>query len=160
MGLKDVDIEGALRRLADRKIEEALRAGKFDNLPGKGKPLDLEPMPAEENARMRWWALRILKQNDVIPEEVQWRKQVDALKDELATTLSDVRLIALVNAINALVRKLNTLGTNALPARLSPLSVEDERQRLIERRSAYSTQPAPSGASPAQRRCGGGGVSV
>lgn len=26
----------------DRKFEEAIRSGKFDNLPGAGKPLDLE----------------------------------------------------------------------------------------------------------------------
>ena len=57
MGLKDIDLDAALRRLAERKIEEAIREGKFNNLPGFGKPLDLEPMPAEENARMRWWAL-------------------------------------------------------------------------------------------------------
>jgi hypothetical protein len=55
VSLKNVDIECALRRIADRRIEEAMREGKFDNLPGAGKPLNLEPMPAEENARMTWW---------------------------------------------------------------------------------------------------------
>ena len=74
MSLKDIDLENAFRRLADRRIEEAMREGKFDNLPGKGLPLDLEPMPAEENARMTWWALRILKNNNFTPEEVTWRK--------------------------------------------------------------------------------------
>src|SRR5215211_2064011 len=114
MGLKDVDIESALRRLADRKIEEAIRAGKFDNLPGAGKPLDLEPMPADENARLMWWAIRIFKQNDFTPDEVRWRKQIDGLKDELAEATTEARVVALVRAINALVRQLNTLGTNAL----------------------------------------------
>jgi hypothetical protein len=55
MSLKDVDITWALRRLADRRIEDAMKEGKFDNLAGKGQPLDLEPMPAEENARLMWW---------------------------------------------------------------------------------------------------------
>ncbi len=31
MSLKDIDIESALRRLADRRIEEAMREGKFTN---------------------------------------------------------------------------------------------------------------------------------
>jgi hypothetical protein len=52
VSLKNVDIESALRRIADKRIEEAMREGKFDNLPGTGKPLNPDPMPAEENARM------------------------------------------------------------------------------------------------------------
>src|SRR6476659_5862391 len=114
MSLKHVDLESALRRLADRRIEEAMREGKFDNLAGAGKPLDLEPMPADENARLTWWALRILRQNDFTPHEVRWRKMVDGLKAELAGATSADRIKKLVSQINELVRKINTLGTNAL----------------------------------------------
>ena len=114
MGLKHIDLDAALRRLAERKIEEAIREGKFNNLPGFGKPLNLEPIPAEENARMRWWALRLLKQNDVIPEEVVWRKRIDRLKDELPKAMTEARVTAIVTAINGLVRQLNTMGTTAL----------------------------------------------
>src|ERR1051325_7193724 len=110
MSLKNVDIESALRRLAERRIEDAIREGKFDNLPGFGKPLDLEPMPAEENARLRWWALRLLKQNDLVPEEVRWRKQIDRLKDELNQSATEARVRALVRTINGIVRQINTLG--------------------------------------------------
>ena len=42
MSLKHVDLESALRRLAEKRIEDAMREGKFDNLAGAGKPLDLE----------------------------------------------------------------------------------------------------------------------
>ena len=59
MSLKDVDFDSAFRRLADKRVEEAIRDGKFDNLPGKGRPIDLEPLPANENARLLWWALKI-----------------------------------------------------------------------------------------------------
>ena len=48
MGLKDVDIGAVLRRLAEKLIEEAIEQGKFDNLPGAGKPQNLEPLPADE----------------------------------------------------------------------------------------------------------------
>lgn len=80
MSLKNVDMESAIRRIADRRIEEAMRDGKFDNLAGMGQPLELDPMPAEENARMTWWCLRILKNNDFTPEEVRYRKAIDHLK--------------------------------------------------------------------------------
>src|SRR3954464_13243384 len=113
MSLKHIDLESALRRLADKRIEDAMREGKFENLEGAGKPLDLEPMPADENARMTWWAIRILRQNDVTPDEIRWRKMVDGLKEQLARTADERRVRGLVTQINELVLKINTLGTNA-----------------------------------------------
>jgi hypothetical protein len=133
MGLQNVDIESGLRRLAEKRIEEAMRDGKFDNLPGFGKPLDLEPMPADENARMMWWAFRLMKQNDFIPDEVQWRKQIDRLKLAIEKLSDESKLPALVQQTNELVRRLNTLGTNAIPSPIAPLSLEAERDRLRER---------------------------
>src|SRR3954447_21026375 len=114
MALKDVELGAALRRLAEKRIEDAMKEGKFDNLPGKGQPLELEPLPADENARAMWWALRIMRNHDFTPHEVQWRKTVDRLKAELSVTRREERVRALVNQINELVRKVNTLGTNAI----------------------------------------------
>jgi len=134
MNLGHIDIEAALRRLADRRIEDAMREGKFDNLPGAGQPLDLEPMPAEENARLMWWAIRLLKQNDFIPDEVRWHKALDHLREKLNTLSDENRLPALVAQMNQIVHKINTLGTNALKASVSPIDLETERARLRERR--------------------------
>ena len=114
MSLKDIDIGSALRRLADRRLEEAMKEGEFDNLEGAGKPLELEPMPADENARMTWLAIRILRRNDFTPHEIRWRKLIDGLKAELAESRDEMRVRTLVAQINDLVRKINTLGTNAL----------------------------------------------
>lgn len=127
-----------MRRLADRRIEDAMREGKFDNLPGKGKPLELEPMPADENARMMWWALRIMKNADVTPDEVRLRKQIDTLKDELATASSEARVTFLATAINAAVRQLNTMGTNAINVPMTSVSLDEELRRLGERRGAIT----------------------
>ena len=71
MNFKNVDIEQALRNLADRRIEEAMEQGKFDNLEGAGKPLDLEPLPADEDARATWWAVKLCRQNDVLGEAIK-----------------------------------------------------------------------------------------
>jgi hypothetical protein len=133
MSFKNLDIESALRRLAERRIEEAMREGKFDNLPGKGKPIDLEPMPANEDARLAWWALRILRNNNFTPDEVRWRKQIDAYRDELAAATTERRVKALVAAHNQLVRQINTLGTNALKAPVAPLSLEAELRKFRHR---------------------------
>jgi hypothetical protein len=133
MSMKHVDMEAAFRRLAERRIEDAMEEGKFDNLPGMGKPLDLEPLPTDENARMMWWALRIMKNNDFVPDEVRWRKGVDLLKARLWTLKDEAGLEPLVREVNDLVRKLNTLGTNAISSGMAPLDLEHERGRLRQR---------------------------
>jgi hypothetical protein len=150
MSFKHVDMESALRRLADRRIEDAMREGKFDNLAGAGKPLDLEPMPADENARMTWWMLRILKNNNFTPEEVRWRRQIDGLKAELARATTEQRVEMLVKTINGLVHQLNTLGTNAINLAVAPVSLEHERQRLRER-LVKAAELAPAPKPPARR---------
>ena len=133
MGLHNIDITAAMRRLAERRIEEAMREGKFDNLEGAGKPLDLELAPADENARMTWWAIRILKQNDVIPDEVRWRKALDHLRARLDGLADEARLAGVVREINELVRKINTLGTNALKEPVAPVDLDVELARLRAR---------------------------
>jgi hypothetical protein len=138
MSLKDIDMDAALRRLAERRIEEAMREGKFSNLKGAGQPIDLEPAPADENARLAWWALRILKQNDVVPEEVKWRKRIDTLKSMLDKAEDERAMRVLVGQINDLVRRLNTLGTNAINIAMTPVDLETELRKLHER-----LMPAP-----------------
>src|SRR4051812_35391160 len=133
MGLKDVDFDAAFRRLADRRIEDAMKDGKFDNLAGAGKPLDLEPLPADENARMMWWALRIMRNNDFTPHEVRWRKRLDVLKEALHRLTDQSKLESLVEEINRLVREINTLGTNALNTGVAGVELHVERERLRDR---------------------------
>ncbi len=123
-----------MRRLAERRIEEAMREGKFDNLPGTGLPIELEPIPADENARLTWWALKILRQNDVIPEEVTWRKALDHLRERLSHAQSESTVRSAVAKINELVRRINTLGTNALPGTVAGLSEEAELEAFRARR--------------------------
>jgi len=130
MSLKDVDLDAALRRLAEKRIEDAMREGKFDNLPGMGKPIELEPMPAEENARALWWAIRIMRQNDYTPEEVRWRKLVDGLRAKLDGLSDEAKLEAMVLDINRWIYKINTLGTNAMKTGIAPLDLETERAKL------------------------------
>jgi hypothetical protein len=76
-----------LRRLAEEKIQEAIRKGEFDNLPGAGKPLppdDLEHVP--EELRMSY---KLLKNAGFLPEEMQLRKEMLTLSDLLAACRDD-----------------------------------------------------------------------
>ena len=65
-----------IAKVAERKIQEAIEEGKFDNLPGKGKPIvfDDDPMtPAD--LRM---ATKILKNAGVLPDWMQWLQGLGA----------------------------------------------------------------------------------
>ncbi|HYO62828.1 MAG TPA: DUF1992 domain-containing protein [Pyrinomonadaceae bacterium] len=76
-------------RSVKQQIREAMERGEFDNLPGKGKPLDLEAyFQTPEHLRL---AYSVLKSGDFVPEEVQLLKEVESLKAELAATTDEAR---------------------------------------------------------------------
>ena len=84
-----MSIESAI----ERQIKEAMARGEFDNLSGKGKPLDLEAyFNTPEDLRM---AYSILKSNDFVPEEVEIMKEISSLKDRLGTTADESERAAL-----------------------------------------------------------------
>lgn len=73
----------------DQMIRDAMARGEFDNLKGKGKPLDLDAyFSTPENIRM---AFSILKSNDFVPEEVEMMKEIAALKEELGATSDSLK---------------------------------------------------------------------
>ena len=75
-----MSIESAI----EQKIREAIARGEFDNLPGSGKPLDLDAyFNTPEDLRM---AYSILKSNDFVPEEVEIFREIDALGERIKTT--------------------------------------------------------------------------
>lgn len=67
----------ALDELIERRIDEARRQGAFDDLPGSGRPLDLDDdRLVPEELRV---AYRILKNAGYLPPEVEALRDVDAL---------------------------------------------------------------------------------
>ncbi|TLS35756.1 DnaJ family domain-containing protein [Pseudalkalibacillus caeni] len=67
--------------VAENKIKEAMNDGEFDNLPGKGKPLQLDDLSSiPEELRMGY---RLLKNAGYVPEEVQLKKEMMKLEDLL-----------------------------------------------------------------------------
>jgi hypothetical protein len=76
-----------LRRIAESRIREAIEQGEFENLPGAGKPLDLEEyFSAPAEMRM---AFSILKNAKCVPAEVELMKEIAGLREAVANE-SDV----------------------------------------------------------------------
>jgi DnaJ family protein C protein 28 len=57
----------------DQQIREAQERGEFDNLPGKGKPLDLTPNPYAQDQEL---AFKILKDAGYAPEWIELDKAI------------------------------------------------------------------------------------
>jgi hypothetical protein len=73
--------------LADRKIAAALDAGELDDLPGAGRPLDLDDDPlVPEHLRV---AYRILRNAGFVPPELADRREALELGALLATIDDD-----------------------------------------------------------------------
>ena len=65
-------------RAVEQIIKEAMERGEFDNLPGKGKPIDLTTyFDTPEEVRM---AYSILKNAGMVPREVELLKEIAELK--------------------------------------------------------------------------------
>jgi hypothetical protein len=68
--------------IAERRIREAMAQGHFENLPGAGRPLNLEDyFSTPEEVRM---AYSILKNANCAPAEVELLNEVSRLERELA----------------------------------------------------------------------------
>jgi hypothetical protein len=88
----------AFERIAEQRIREAQREGKFDRLPGRGSPLDFEEyfkLPVE--LRM---AYSVLKSANCLPEEVTLLNDIAALERELEATSDQAARNALSSKID------------------------------------------------------------
>jgi hypothetical protein len=68
-------------RIAEEKIREAMEKGEFDNLSGRGKPLDMTAYFATPpHLRLGY---SVLKSGGFVPEEVQLLKEAEALRERM-----------------------------------------------------------------------------
>jgi hypothetical protein len=87
----------SIEKFVEEQVRRAIEAGEFDNLPGKGKPLDLRVyFETPEDLRM---AYSILKSNNFVPEEVELLKEIGALKKQLEASSDEQRNIKLKKEI-------------------------------------------------------------
>jgi Domain of unknown function (DUF1992) len=73
--------------LVEERIQTAMRRGDFDNLPGAGKPLELDDDPlVPVEVRI---AHRVLKNAGLVPPEVFERREIAELDRALAAMTDD-----------------------------------------------------------------------
>jgi len=84
-------------RLTDEKIRKAYEDGEFENLPGYGKPLELEDL-SNVPPEMRM-AYKMMK-NAGMMEERQVRSEIAYLEDLIEGAHSDVEEVRLTQRLN------------------------------------------------------------
>jgi hypothetical protein len=94
-------------KLAENRILEAMKAGEFDNLEGRGQPLNLDEdrhIPPE--LRM---AYKILKNADCLPPELTLRQEVVQLQDLVAAMPDEAEKLKQMRRLNFLAMKLDMM---------------------------------------------------
>jgi hypothetical protein len=100
-------------RIAEERIKEAQRAGAFDNLPGKGKPLDLEDLRwVPEDLRIGY---HILKNAHVLPPEAELLKDIHTIEDLLKHVEDEGERRALAKSIQFKLIRLDMLKRRSMP---------------------------------------------
>lgn len=112
-------------RIAEEKIREAQRTGAFDNLPGKGKPLQLEDMSwVPEDLRIGYL---ILKNAHVLPPEAELRKDIHTLEDLLKHVEDGGERRALAKSIQLKIIRLDLLKRRST----SVTSLAEYKRKLV-----------------------------
>jgi hypothetical protein len=100
------------QRIAEQRILEAQRAGAFDNLPGKGKPLELEDLSwVPDDLRIGYM---VLKNANVLPPEAELLKDIHTIEDLLKHVEDEGQRRALAKSIQWKMIRLDMLKRRSL----------------------------------------------
>ena len=88
----------SLDRAIEKTIQEAIARGEFDDLKGKGKPLDLKPyFDLPEDLRM---AYSLLRSNDAVPAEVDLIREIASLRSSIENAADENEKALLQQRLN------------------------------------------------------------
>jgi hypothetical protein len=91
--------------IVEQRIRKAQQDGKFDQLPGEGRPLQLEDdSGVPEDLRL---AYKILRNADCLPPELAEKKEIRRMEDMLARVPDEEEKYRLIKKINYKIMKLN-----------------------------------------------------
>ncbi|MDM5239407.1 DUF1992 domain-containing protein [Bacillus cereus] len=87
-------------------VKQAEKKGAFDNLPGKGKHLNLDKDLSYNPDKQLY---RTLKNNHVLPKWIELSKEIDVLKESLKETTNTTEAADLIQIINKKVSEHNLI---------------------------------------------------
>lgn len=121
-------------KIADQKIREAMERGEFKDLPGQGKPLNLEDdSHLPQDLRL---AYKILKNADCLPPELELRKQIHTTETLLAEIQDTREKYRQMKKLNYLMMKLSMTRKGSI------MIEENERyyQKVLDKIKTHKTE--------------------
>lgn len=100
-----VDEQPRFESWIDRQVREAIESGRFDDLPGAGKPLHLRNVGDPD-----WWVKQKLADEDLsgaLPPALALRKAKEDLPQTLASVRRESDARAIIEHLNATIRQAN-----------------------------------------------------
>jgi hypothetical protein len=143
----------------DLQIQEAMKRGDFDNLPGAGKPI--EGLGGTHDPD--WWLKRLVEREkiSVLPPALQLRKDDSELDARLDRHTAESEVRRILEEFNARVMKARYTPVDGPPLITMPREIEGEveawrERRLVRRREAAARKAAaprvePPAAQPRRR---------
>ena len=99
-------------KIVEERIRGAQRRGDFEKLRGSGKPLNLdEDANIPEDLRL---AFKILKNADMIPPEIEIKKEILRTEDLLQGMTDEAEKYQTIKKLNFLIMKLNNMRTGSI----------------------------------------------
>ena len=94
-------------KIIEERIRHAQQEGRFDDLEGRGRPLDIEEdRHIPEDLRI---CHKILKNADCLPPELETQKEIRQVED-LLTQIPDTALkYRMIKKLNFLIMKINSM---------------------------------------------------
>ena len=124
----------AWRKIAEERIRQAAEKGDLNDLPGRGKPLDLEDLSRlPDDIRL---AYKILKNAGYTPAELEAKKEIAQIEDMLSNDLDEKQRYKAIKRLNFLAAKLGEakprsalLEDHAYAGKLVELMVKPEKSK-------------------------------
>lgn len=109
-------------KLVEERIREGQRRGLFDELDGRGRPLDLDDNHnVPEDLRI---AYKMLKNADCLPPEIELRRDIQRTEDLLAGMAETAEKFRVMKKLNLMIMRLNALRRGGpemdVPQRYAP----------------------------------------
>lgn len=102
-------------KVVDEIIKAAMEKGEFNNLSGKGKPVDLKDyFSSPEENRV---AFSLLKNAGFLPEELEALKEIETLKTQLKSTQEPNLLKELRKKLNEKMLSMNLMMEKYKPGK-------------------------------------------
>ncbi|WP_457755727.1 DnaJ family domain-containing protein [Thermodesulfatator indicus] len=124
------------QRLAEQRIQEAINRGELENLPGKGKPLELEDLShVPQELRL---AYKVLKNAGFLPPEAELLKEIRTVEDLIEHMEDEEHKLRQIKKLNYLILKLNQF-------RPKPMHLEKEQryyEKIVEKIEVFGSKKA------------------